>query len=103
MGKTLRELNILSTHNAADPIAWRQSHPWCVMQDLVEVKLPKGLNILTLQTLSKGDVNSTYLEFKPQRMKKVPCCSSGSPDPVRGISFGGKSPADIATHWPSSE
>ena len=36
-------VNIVSTNNPADPIAWRQWHHWNIMKNLVEVKLPKGV------------------------------------------------------------
>jgi len=60
-------INILSTYNAADPVAWRQWHHWNLIKDLVEVKLPKGVNVLTLHVLSKGNMNFAYLEFKPKK------------------------------------
>jgi hypothetical protein len=57
-------INILSTYNAADPIPWRQWHHWNVMKDLVTVRLPKGMNVLTLRILSQGNMNFAYLDFK---------------------------------------
>jgi len=59
-------VNILSTYDAADPVAWRQWHHWSVMNDLIEVKLRKGVQVLTLHVLSKGQMNFAYLEFKPK-------------------------------------
>jgi hypothetical protein len=56
-------LEILSTNNPADPIAWRQWHHWNMMKGLATVKLPKGKSILTLHTLSQGNMNFAYLEF----------------------------------------
>ncbi len=55
---------VLSTFNAADPIAWRQWHHWNVMKDFAVVTLPKGINVLTLHVVSKGNMNLAYLEFK---------------------------------------
>jgi hypothetical protein len=64
-GKKLTDpINILSTYNAADPIAWRQWHHWNVMRDLATVRLPKGVNVLTLHILSRGNMNFAYLDFK---------------------------------------
>ena len=60
-------VNILSTNNAADPIAWRQWHHWNIMKDLVEVKLPKGVSVLTLHVLSGGNMNFAYLDFEPRK------------------------------------
>jgi hypothetical protein len=57
-------LNIRSTYNAADPIAWRQWHHWDVMKDLAEVTLPKGINVLTLHVEKTGNMNFAYLDFK---------------------------------------
>src|SRR3984885_6728140 len=57
-------VNVLSTNNPADPIAWRQWHHWNMMKDLVEVKLPKGVNVLTFHVVSGGNMNFAYLDFK---------------------------------------
>ncbi len=57
-------ISILSTFNAADPVAWRQWHHWNQMKDFAEVTLPKGINVLTLRMVSKGNMNFATLEFK---------------------------------------
>ncbi|MCU1298275.1 MAG: hypothetical protein JWO91_2553 [Acidobacteriaceae bacterium] len=57
-------ITVLSTYNASDPIAWRQWHHWNLMQDVTEVRLPKGVNVLTLRVVSQGNMNFAYLEFK---------------------------------------
>ena len=63
-GKPLTQpISILSTYNAADPIAWRQWHHWNVMKNLAQVYLPQGVNVLTLRILTKGNMNLAYLEF----------------------------------------
>jgi hypothetical protein len=56
-------VTLLPTYNAADPIAWRQMHHWNVMKDLIQVKLRKGVQVLTLHVLTKGHMNFAYLEF----------------------------------------
>jgi hypothetical protein len=67
-GNTLTgPLEIASTFNPADPIAWRQWHHWNLMKGLAEVRLPKGLNVLTLHVLSEGNMNFAYLEFTLKR------------------------------------
>jgi hypothetical protein len=67
-GKALTgPLSILSTYNAGDPIAWRQWHHWNVMKDVAQVKLPSGVNVLTLRILTKGNMNLAHLEFRPAR------------------------------------
>lgn len=58
-------ISVLSTFNAADPIAWRQWHHWNVMKDVAKVTLPKGISVLALHIVSKGNMNLAYLEFKP--------------------------------------
>lgn len=60
-------VNILSTYNADDPIAWRQWHHWNVMKDFAEVQLPKGRNVLTFRVVSMGNMNFAYLEFRPKK------------------------------------
>jgi len=60
-------LRIVSTYDAADPVAWRQWHHWNVAKDLVRVHLDKGRNVLTLHTVSEGQMNYATLEFKPAR------------------------------------
>jgi hypothetical protein len=59
-------LNVVSTNNAADPIAWRQWHHWNMMKNLAAVKLPKGVNVLTVHVVSGGNMNFAYLDFAPR-------------------------------------
>jgi hypothetical protein len=60
-------VNVVSTNNSADPIAWRQWHHWNLMKNLVEVTLPKGVNVLTVHVVSGGNMNFAYLDFKPRK------------------------------------
>jgi hypothetical protein len=60
-------VSLTPTYNAADPIAWRQMHHWNVVKDLMQVKLRKGVQVLTLHVLTKGHMNFAYLEFSPKR------------------------------------
>jgi hypothetical protein len=60
-------VTLAPTYNAADPIAWRQMHHWNVMKDLIQVKLRKGVQVLTLHVLTKGHMNFACLDFNPQR------------------------------------
>src|SRR6202047_4304342 len=57
-------VTVQPTYNAADPIAWRQMHHWGLMKDLIQVKLRKGVQVLTLHVLTKGHMNFAYLDFK---------------------------------------
>jgi hypothetical protein len=59
-------INIISTKNDNDPIAWRQWHHWNVMTNIAEVKLPKGVCVLTLHVLTEGNMNFAYLDFEPK-------------------------------------
>jgi hypothetical protein len=66
-GKPLASsINILSTRNDKDPIAWRQWHHWNVMTKVATVSLPKGLSVLTVHIVTQGNMNLAYLDFKRQ-------------------------------------
>lgn len=60
-------LNIASTYDAADPLAWRQWHHWNIAQDLARIHLNAGRNVLTLHTVSQGQMNFATLDFKKVR------------------------------------
>ena len=59
-------INIISTHDDRDPIAWRQWHHWNVMTNLTEVTLPKGKSVLTLHIVTGGNMNLAWLDFRPK-------------------------------------
>jgi hypothetical protein len=58
------ELMVPSTRNDQEPVAWRQWHHWNRIDSLAVVKLKKGIHLLTLNTVSHGNMNFDYLEFK---------------------------------------
>jgi hypothetical protein len=58
-------INIISTRNDQDPVAWRQWHHWNVMTNIAEVNLPKGVSVLTLHIVTEGNMNLAFLDFKP--------------------------------------
>jgi hypothetical protein len=60
-------INIISTRNDQDPIAWRQWHHWNLMTNAAEVKLPKGISVLTLHVLTEGNMNFALLDFKAKK------------------------------------
>lgn len=57
-------LNVVSTFNKSDPIAWRQWHHWNLQRDFVKLDLPAGESVLTIRILTQGDMNLAYFDFK---------------------------------------
>ena len=64
-GKMLTDtLKVPSTRSDKEPVAWRQWHHWNRIDELATVKLKKGIHVLTLKTVSNGNMNYDYLNFK---------------------------------------
>jgi hypothetical protein len=63
-------INIISTRNDQEPVAWRQWHHWNVMTNIAEVNLPKGVSVLTVHILTEGNMNLAYFDFKPKNPKQ---------------------------------
>ena len=59
------ELNIPTTYNAADPVAWRQWHHWNLARNLAKLQLPAGRSLLTIHIVSGGQMNLASLNFHP--------------------------------------
>lgn len=57
-------LNIPSTFDMKDPIAWRQWHHWNLAPHLAQVRLAAGKSVLTVHILSEGNMNFAYFDFK---------------------------------------
>ena len=57
-------LSIVSTYDAADPVAWRQWHHWNIAHDLARLHLNAGKNVLTVHTVTQGQMNYATLDFK---------------------------------------
>jgi len=57
-------LTIPSTYHDADTIKWRQWHHWNYLPNIGEVRLTTGTQVLTLHTVTKGQMNYDYLDFK---------------------------------------
>ena len=57
-------LQIASTNDPADPVSWRQWHHWNLAQQLFNVRLSKGKNVLTVHILTNGNMNLAYFDFK---------------------------------------
>jgi hypothetical protein len=60
-------LQITSTYDPADPLAWRQGHHWNLASQLFKVPLSKGKNVLTIHILTGGNMNLAYFDFKRVR------------------------------------
>ena len=58
------ELKIPSTRNDKESVSWRQWHHWNKIDSLAVVKLKKGMHLLTLKTVSNGNMNYDFLDFK---------------------------------------
>jgi hypothetical protein len=58
-------LQITTTNDPADPVAWRQWHHWNLAPQLFRVRLGKGKNVLTVHILTNGNMNLAYFDFKP--------------------------------------
>jgi hypothetical protein len=61
---TTGPLQITSTYDPADPLAWRQWHHWNLASQLFKFQLSKGKNVLTVHILTNGNMNLAYFEFK---------------------------------------
>ena len=57
-------LEIPTTADPADPIAWRQWHHWNLAPALFKTHLTKGKNLLTIHILTNGNINLAYFDFK---------------------------------------
>ena len=57
-------VTIVSTFNAADPIAWRQWHHWNLAPKILHLTLPRGKSVLTIHILTQGNINLAYFDFK---------------------------------------
>ena len=57
-------LMIASTYDSAEPVAWRQWHHWNVARGLGRIHMERGLNVITVRTVSEGQMNYATLQFK---------------------------------------
>jgi hypothetical protein len=56
-------IDVASTFAKEDPLNWRQWHHWNHVNGLAEIRLQKGIHVLTLATVGEGNMNYDYLEF----------------------------------------
>ena len=57
-------LTIVSTFDAADPVAWRQWHHWNMAQGIAQFTLPAGKTVLTVHVVTEGQMNLAIFDFK---------------------------------------
>jgi hypothetical protein len=57
-------LKIPSTHDDRDTVKWRQWHHWNKTDQLIKLKLKKGMHVLTIHIVANGNMNLDYLDFK---------------------------------------
>ena len=57
-------LQIPTTYDSADPVAWRQWHHWNLASNFFKIRLTKGRNVLTVHVLTGGNMNLAYFDFK---------------------------------------
>jgi Carbohydrate binding module (family 6) len=60
------QLQISSTYDSRDTVAWRQWHHWNKLDSLTQINLKKGLHRLTLHIVENGNMNFDYFEFAKQ-------------------------------------
>ena len=57
-------LDIPTTFDAADTLAWRQWHHWNCLDSLTVLHLAKGKRVITLEISKQGNFNFDYFEFR---------------------------------------
>lgn len=58
-------IDIPTTFNDADPVAWRQWHHWNLARGVVKIHLGPNKNVLTVHIVTGGNMNLAYFDFKP--------------------------------------
>jgi len=58
------QLPIVSTFNAADPLAWRQWHHWNMAPGIAKLRLPAGKSVLTVHIVTGGQMNLATFDFR---------------------------------------
>lgn len=61
--QALQTVNITSTYDPADTVAWRQWHHWNRLDSLGEIWIRQGTHVLTLRVVGEGNMNFDFLEF----------------------------------------
>ncbi len=63
---TTGPMKVRTTHKDEDTVAWRQWHHWNKTDSLGSIDLKQGVQVLTLKTVSNGNMNYDYLEFSSE-------------------------------------
>jgi hypothetical protein len=56
-------LQVPTTYDFADPVAWRQWHHWNLAPKFFKIRFSKGRNVLTVHILTGGNMNLAYFDF----------------------------------------
>jgi hypothetical protein len=62
-------IEIRSTYDPQDSLAWRQWHHWNYTVPIAEISLRRGIHVLTLATVAEGNMNYDFLEFQREDEK----------------------------------
>jgi hypothetical protein len=57
-------LEIESTFNAADPVAWRQWHHWNIAAHIAKLRLLAGKSVITVHILTQGQMNLAVFDLR---------------------------------------
>ncbi|MGC2401215.1 MAG: hypothetical protein WA510_15585 [Acidobacteriaceae bacterium] len=57
-------LQVPTTYDPADPVAWRQWHHWNLAPKFFTIRFDQGRNVLTVHILTGGNMNLAYFDFK---------------------------------------
>jgi hypothetical protein len=60
-------IDVPTTFDAKDPLAWRQWHHWNYVDSLAVIRLKRGRRVITLEVVSGGNFNFDYFEFRNSR------------------------------------
>jgi hypothetical protein len=62
-----KAIEVPTTNDARDPIAWRQWHHWNLLKNAASFDLPAGRGVLTIHTRSGGNMNYATLDLRRAR------------------------------------
>ena len=79
------KIDILSTHDDRDTVAWRQWHHWNKANHLAFIDLVKGTHVITIHIVENGNMNLDYLDFELQARSFVRFQHWGDTDKPYGV------------------